>query len=90
VHLATLAGGKSTYDDSSDTDMHATKMNPTTLVVATTTFAEQSQATEMARLVIGNHPYQQPQWIVLEVADTTNSYENWVRESVIQVEAKDA
>ena len=29
-------------------------MNLTNLVVATTTFAEKSQATEMARLVIGN------------------------------------
>ena len=103
----------------------------TKLVVATTTFAERSQATQMAKLVIeqkaaacaqvggpiesyyrwegqicqetewrltiksttlalprlrdlvlANHPYRQPQWVVLEAIGTTAGYENWVRDSV--------
>ena len=42
----------------------------------------------LTELVMGNHPYEQPQWIVLEVAKTMAGYENWVRESVIQDQVK--
>lgn len=33
-------------------------------------------------LVHSRHPYQQPQWIVLPVADASTGYAEWVRASV--------
>ena len=108
-------------------------MNPTRLLIATTTFSEKSHATEMARLVIrekaaacaqvdgpieshycwdnqicqdsewrltmkttisaisrlqelvlGAHPYDQPQWLVTSVVGTTAEYESWVEQAVNQ------
>jgi periplasmic divalent cation tolerance protein len=40
------------------------------------------KAGELSELVHANHPYDQPQWIVIAVEQASDGYGNWVRDRV--------
>lgn len=44
----------------------------------------QSALARLQRIVLEHHPYDQPQWLVLDVCDASPGYANWVEAAIVE------